>query len=165
MKPTAQIPMTETQEQGSHQSCNYQRLFDESYHRVFGTSKISRPSDLDAHCANDFFDHFYWIFLERDPRIAQIFEGVDINKQAGTLKKTFFYAVCFIANPNSNEFMSEVAHQHDRNHLNIEPELYDIWLDCMVDTVKKFDSLATEETLLAWRLQFAPVIAYMRYMH
>ena len=37
----------------------------------------------------------------------------------------------------------ERAETHDRQHLNIEPGFYDIWLGCVIDAAREFDGSGT----------------------
>ncbi|HSP56757.1 MAG TPA: hypothetical protein VLO12_00455, partial [Halomonas sp.] len=52
---------------------------------------------------------------------------------------------------------------HGREHLDIPPHLYDLWLEALIETVRRFDDQYTDEAELAWRLVMAPGIVYMKF--
>jgi truncated hemoglobin YjbI len=130
---------------------DYQYIFDESYTRVM---------ERDA-----FFDVFYSSFIESSPRVAEKFRDTDVNKQKLMLEKSLAYMTTFHTDLAADEEMESVARIHDRHHQDIEPKLYDEWLECLIDTVRKCDPRFDREVELAWRLTLAPGIAYMRFQH
>ena len=58
-------------------------------------------------------------------------------------------------------YLEYIARQHDRHHLNIEPDLYDLWLEALIDTVREFDNEFDEEIENAWRSVMRYGIEYM----
>jgi hypothetical protein len=58
--------------------------------------------------------------------------------------------------------LPRLAAMHSRQNLDIRPQLYDTWLDCLLQAVRKHDpdfSLQVEEV---WRSTLAVGIEYMR---
>lgn len=49
--------------------------------------------------------------------------------------------------------------------LDIHPELYDLWLECLIETVAEFDDGFRDEVELAWRLVLSPGIVYMKFKY
>ena len=47
--------------------------------------------------------------------------------------------------------LERIARLHGRRELDIKPELYELWLDCLIRAVKDFDPLCNSETEKAWR--------------
>ena len=62
-------------------------------------------------------------------------------------------------------FLTKIAEQHSQAQLNIDPKLYDIWLDCLLKAVEKYDPLFKNETKLAWTLIMSPGIAFMKFKY
>ncbi|MCA8883181.1 MAG: globin, partial [Rhodobacteraceae bacterium] len=58
--------------------------------------------------------------------------------------------------------LKERAESHDRHHLNIEPHLYDFWLNALIETAREFDDKWNPTIEHAWRTTFQHVIDYMR---
>ena len=58
--------------------------------------------------------------------------------------------------------LERLAKLHSRAELDIKPELYDLWLDRLVQAVKEFDPMFDAETGAAWRRMLAPGIEFMK---
>jgi len=68
----------------------------------------------------------------------------------------------------SKSFFSSAEHiaeSHSANGYNISPELYDYWLDSLMEVVLAFDRDFDEEVDLAWRMIMAPGISFMKYYY
>lgn len=58
-------------------------------------------------------------------------------------------------------YLEYVAKRHDRHNLNIDPELYDFWLEALIDTAREFDDEFNAEVEQAWRTVMRYGIDYM----
>ena len=58
--------------------------------------------------------------------------------------------------------LERLAQLHSRAGLDIKPELYDLWLDKLVQTVSECDPLFDTETGTAWRRMLQPGIEFMK---
>lgn len=133
--------------------------FSESYTRIFGEGiKIGAASD-------QFFGEFYKRFLKSSDQVAAAFKDTDMNRQQSMLKKSLLYGVNFAENMEYFEALHRIAVLHNRSHYNIKPDLYDLWLDCIVATVKDFDPKFSVDVEISWRLAFAQCITYMKFMY
>ena len=63
--------------------------------------------------------------------------------------------------PEALREINERATTHDRHHLNIEPALYDVWLETMIETARDFDDQWDETIEAAWRRILGYVIQHM----
>lgn len=136
-----------------------ENTFAESYTRIFGEQvKMDETG-------NRFFDAFYQYFIASSPEVAEAFKNTDMGHQKNMLKKSLLYSINFITNTNNFDSMRGIATSHNQHNYNIKPELYDLWIDCMVKTVSEFDSEYCDDVELAWRLAFAPGITYMKFMY
>ena len=61
----------------------------------------------------------------------------------------------------SNE-IQRLAKVHGKDNLNIPADFYDIWLDCMIETLEEFDPKFDEYIETYWRVMMAPGIEYMK---
>lgn len=132
-------------------------LFNDSYERIsdWGAGAGSQARD-------QFFVRFYEHFIAKSPEIARAFENTDMERQVQMLEKSIVYLVNYYATDNVNDFMRRIAVRHSRKDLNITPELYDLWLEALVETVRECDSLCTDDTVEAWRIVLAPGISFMK---
>ena len=133
----------------------YEVLFDESYERILSGDRSGA----------DFFHTFYERFLDEDEEIAKRFENTDMNRQQTMLKKAFYNLFSFYASGHSDSFLRRIAESHNRKHLDIRPEFYDRWLECLIATVKQYDEAFCDDVELAWRLVMTPGITYMKFKY
>ena len=132
-----------------------EETFDASYQRILGT-------ELDG---RDFFGSFYEHFLGNDEQIIQRFSGTDMAVQQDMLKKSFYNLFTFFASGQVDDYIYRIAERHNRNNLDIRPEFYDTWLECLIDTVRKYDADYSDDVELAWRLVMTPGITYMKFKY
>ncbi len=134
---------------------SYERLFDESYERVL----------LETRDGREFFEAFYHCFLDSSPLARQKFRHTDMAKQRTMLKKSFYNLLAFYASGSMDSVLERIALSHSHKGLDIPPDTYDIWLDCLTRTVKDYDPAFDETVELAWRLVLSPGITYMKFKY
>jgi hemoglobin-like flavoprotein len=119
-----------------------------------------RASFERSEAAGDFADKFYAIFLNKSPEIALLFAQTDFERQRRLLRTTVYIMVTQdLDDPTARETLERIGRSHGRSELNIRPELYDLWLDSICETVKDLDPEWTPETERFWRERMAPGIA------
>jgi len=133
---------------------NYVLAFKDSYSRV-ASAKVNAK----------FFDRFYELFLASDESIATKFDGVDLDRQKQMLKASLTEMTLFFVDHNITSYMRALATVHSKSGRNIEPQLYDRWLDAVIAAVNELDPYANEHVELAWRLVLAPGIAFMKFQY
>lgn len=132
---------------------DFEEVFDLSYER-----SISRQIG-----DRDFFQAFYERFLGMSEAISQRFISTDMVKQQSMLKKSFYSLLTFYASNNADHYLEQIAVRHSRSKLDIHPNLYDLWLEALIENVREFDSDFEPRTELAWRLVMAPGVTYMKF--
>lgn len=133
--------------------------FNASYERIVGPGvKLSSQS-------NDFFEDFYQRFIASSPEVATAFANSDMEKQRSMLKKSLIFLASSSAGHENNPYLAQVARRHGASEANIPSRLYDVWLECLVDSVRRFDPKFDDNVELAWRLVLGHGITYMRFMH
>ena len=135
---------------------DFERVFNRSYQRVL-RGRTSR--------GNEFFDVFYDKFIEASPLVAQKFARVDLVAQRTMLKQSFAYLLNLYVTKRIPDHLIEIARVHDHHHADIPSELYDLWLDCLIVTVREFDPEFDADVELSWRMICAPGITFMRFRH
>lgn len=134
---------------------SYERLFDESYERVALEVRDGQP----------FFEGFYHRFLVASPLVRHKFRNTDMVQQRTMLKKSFYSLLTFYASGSVDNVLERIAANHSRKGLDVSPFLYDLWLECLMDTVKRYDPLFDDDVELAWRLVLSPGITYMKFKY
>jgi hemoglobin-like flavoprotein len=110
----------------------------------------------------EFLRRFYTLFLASSDAVAKKFKHTDLQKQAAMLKSSLY--VMMLAGSESEKVvhLEGLAKRHSRTELDIKPELYDLWLDRLVQAVEEFDPLFDAETGAAWRHMLQPGIDFMK---
>ena len=95
--------------------------------------------------------------------MAARFQGTDMVRQKEMLRESLAEMADFALKHESNPYILTLARIHgDRGH-DIPSEMYDAWLDCVVDAVRETDPNATDAVALAWRIVMAPGIEFMKF--
>jgi len=112
-----------------------------------------------------FFEGFYDSFIGSSDEVKEKFKNTDMERQAKMLQDSLYVmAVAAQGGKNSpaRSFLPGLAEKHSRKGLDIRPELYDLWLDALLETVKGHDPECSPEVEAAWRATLASGIEYMR---
>jgi hemoglobin-like flavoprotein len=102
-------------------------------------------------CASsDFFDDFYQNFLASSPQIREKFANTDMTAQKQLLRQGILNLVLY-ARGMPDTKLRALGCSHARDALDIRPELYDLWLDSLLRTIRIHDRAWDEQTGVAWR--------------
>ncbi len=125
-------------------------LFNDSYERC-----LSRPG---------FLERFYEIFMASSEEIAAKFARTDFKKQRRALRVSLYLlmSAAGASLPEVTVHLERIAEVHSRRQLDIKPELYDLWLDCLLQAVRERDPLLDKDTEAAWRNVLAYGIQVMK---
>jgi len=121
-------------------------------------------NDSIERCSNrsDFLRRFYTLFLASSDTVAKKFGHTDLKKQARLLKTSLYIMMLASGESERSVHLERLAKLHSRAELDIQPELYDLWLDRLVQAVKEFDPMFDPETDIAWRRALQPGIEFMK---
>lgn len=94
--------------------------------------------------------------------MAEKFADTDFVRQHQALKLSLrMMALASVGGDAADLYLEYIAKRHDRQHLNIEPELYGLWLEALIDTVRECDPEFDSEVERAWRTVMRYGIDYM----
>jgi hemoglobin-like flavoprotein len=113
-----------------------------------------------------FIPEFYGRFLASSPEVAAKFRFTDFTRQQHMLLRSLeLCAAATAGNPDGLAELTARADTHSRAHLNIEPQLYDLWLQAAIETASECDPDWNGEIEAAWRtiVHFAIHHMTMRY--
>ncbi|MGA8696003.1 MAG: globin domain-containing protein [Xanthobacteraceae bacterium] len=113
-------------------------------------------------CSPDFLRRFYTLFLASSDTVAKKFEHTDLRKQARMLKTSLYIMMSTSCGSEQIVHLERLAKLHSRAELDIKPELYDLWLDRLVQAIKEFDPMFDPQTETAWRRALQPGIEFMK---
>jgi len=112
-----------------------------------------------------FLHSFYDRLIESSEEVREKFKNTEFARQTRILTDSLYImAVAAESKGDSVPWreMDRLAARHSRTELDIRPELYDAWLECLLMAVKQFDPEFTPEVEKAWREVLAPGIERLR---
>ena len=111
---------------------------------------MNQFNDSFERCINEplslFLDQFYEIFLASSDEISPMFKDTDM----GTQKAMLMTSLVYMSDAHKGS-LSKVAEKHNKNHLNIKPYLYTLWLDSLIAAARAIDPLFDVKTEILWR--------------
>ena len=129
-------------------------------------SEIEIFNDSLARCLRGerFFRRFYELFLASSPEARAKFQATDFRKQRRMLQSSFYMLVEYVALgwPECQAYLERIASAHGKHGRDIPPHLYDLWLDCLLQTVRECDELYSSEVEGAWRFMMGAGITFLK---
>jgi hemoglobin-like flavoprotein len=127
------------------------------------TPKALFTQSLDRCESNDLFiKTFYERFMSSSDEVRKKFRFTSFETQNLMLIKSLrLSAGATNGEPEALAELKVRAEIHDHHHLDIKPELYDLWLDSLVMTAQEFDSEWNSSVESAWRMILGYVIHRM----
>jgi hemoglobin-like flavoprotein len=111
-------------------------------------------------------DRFYEIFLDADPRIRPLFKNTDFKRQKELLIEALFVILQYAEGKSVGELAIErLGDTHSRKRMNIPPDLYPIWLKCMIQSLSEKDPEFSPVLELEWRSAIQKAVAIMVRMY
>ena len=107
--------------------------------------------------AGDFGEVFYQQFLNSSPEVPPLFSGTDLNRQKQVLRESVQMMVNRdLSDPVLRQELDHLGRVHGRGGRNIQPRLYELWLDSICETAKALDPEWSGELDRAWRVRLRP---------
>lgn len=108
-----------------------------------------------------FVEQFYERFMA-SPEVREKFVTTDFARQRRMLRRSLeLMARASAGEPDGLRELNDRAETHSRANLNIEPRLYGIWLDSLIETARRSDPEWTPTVELAWREILGIAIRHM----
>jgi len=124
------------------------QIFDESLRRCSADAR--------------FMDRFYEGFLASSPKVREKFANTDfVGQKRAVLASLHMILLAAQAPENPDRHLREVAERHSSGQLAIGAELYDLWLDSLLATVREVDPAFGPEVEQAWEDVMAIGIRYL----
>ena len=128
----------------------------EAYHDV----KISFGRCL---VNGDLIQKFYEHFLDSDPRLPFMFENTNFSEQRELLSHSINLVILFAGgSENGKQGLSKVRKSHSKKELNIPPEMYPLWINSFLETVKEMDEKLDEKVLGEWEEVLNIAVDYIK---
>jgi len=115
---------------------------------------LSDVKESYGRCAtkSNFIDIFYDEFLKSHPSIKPMFAHTDFKKQKELLRTGIAMLLSHIeGKPVGTMTLNRIGQSHDKNHMNIDPNLYQFWINSLVKAVKQCDSQFAPDLERSWQ--------------
>jgi hemoglobin-like flavoprotein len=110
-----------------------------------------------------FFDLFYELFIAANDEVREKFEGVDLERQKRVLRDSLRELLMFFVDHEISPYLEKLARTHSRAGRDIRPELYELWLETLIEAARRADPAFSDDVELSWRLVLAPGIELMKF--
>ena len=113
----------------------------------------------------DFLHRFYDLFIASSEEVREKFKHTEFARQTRVLSDSLY--IMAVAAESSDEGVAwkeidRLAAGHSRTQLDIRPELYDTWLECLLKAARDHDPQFSADVEAAWRQTLAPGIERLR---
>ena len=111
----------------------------------------------------DLIQKFYERFLSIDSKIQDMFKNTDFSEQRKLLSHSINLAILFAGgSEKGKEGLRKVRQSHSKKELNVPPEMYPLWINSFLETVKEMDDRLDEKTLNEWEDVLTIAVNYIR---
>ena len=102
--------------------------------------------------SESFLACFYDRLLDADPEIRLRFRFTNMERQQAMLEGALRVCSSAVAGePDGLAQLRELGRTHDRDHHDISPEWYPVWINSIVATAAEYDPEWSEEIESIWR--------------
>ena len=115
----------------------------------------------------DFMKDFYELFIGSSEEVREKFRNTDLEQQRRMVADSLHLMAVAAQSPGREQSvawseMARLAKRHAQADRDIRPGLYDAWLDCLLQAVRKHDPEFSPAIEAAWRDTLRPGIEYMQ---
>ncbi len=126
-------------------------------HQIFNDSYMRILDDSES-----FFDVFYKNFYHGSKAINITFKGMNIEAKKQMLEESMTSLIFFFTTKSVDKYLAKTAKIHRDQH-KISTEMYDHWVDSLIETLAIQDKKFNSSIELAWRIILAPGIEFMKH--
>ncbi len=113
---------------------------------------------------NDFYAHLF----QRCPALENLFHEQRLEQQRWALREALDLLLCFDVEPNGSMLLNKVAESHAREPRSVTANMYDVFVEALLDTVRVHDfqcriSVASASNVeKSWRDAIGPAIQFLK---
>lgn len=111
-----------------------------------------------------FYEDFYNNFMSKSPEIRAMFVNTNMESQRALLRGGIMWLVMH-ARGMSDAKIRALGESHSRHKLNINPMYYSMWLDALLETIRKHDPQYDTGIEQSWRNALRPSIELIQSMY
>ncbi len=131
--------------------------------RTAGRQTTSTLASLERVKERGVATKFYETLIGKDPELASYFTHVDFSRQKEVLKEGIEIALRFAAGDvAARSRLEEIGRTHSAEEMDVRPELYDIWLDAWIATMRDLDPEWNSSLESQWRSELQRAIEVIK---
>ena len=134
---------------------DYEEIFDLSFRRSRGNAVNGVP----------FRDAFLDNLLRSSPEVAQKIVRGDLEAFRVTLMLSIDHLARYYMSSEPSAILQGATRRQSQLERNIEPHLYEFFLQALLLTVQRYDPKYNEEVGEAWEVVLRPGLEYMKRMY
>lgn len=110
-----------------------------------------------------FLEQFYETFLASSPKVREKFKDTDFTRQKRALRASLHMMLLAAEDEEKGpeRYLKELANLHSRRELDVGAELYDLWIDSLLATVRKCDPQFEPRVEEAWEAVMMIGVSYL----
>lgn len=113
--------------------------------------------------SGNFFESFYRLFFAKSPEIPPKFAETDMQRQKQVVMASLLWVLrLYKGDQAAQAEVEKLAKSHCRSGHDVRPELYELWLEALCQSVAQHDPQHTLELEDRWRRVMRPGIELMR---
>ncbi len=109
-----------------------------------------------------FLNAFYSNFLATSPEVSEKFGETNFDALMRMLSISLVHVAKYSSARRPDALLKVLAERHSQKDLDIRPDLYDYWMEALIETVKTYDPHYEDVTGEAWRRVLGPGVDYMK---
>ncbi|MFQ5950134.1 MAG: hypothetical protein ACE5J1_05555 [Nitrospiria bacterium] len=100
----------------------------------------------------NFLGRFYGLFTTSHPAVGRIFKNTDLTRHRERLQKGLLMLILYAGGKeDARLFLEEISRRHGKREMNRDPNLYQFWLDSLVETIRLCDPEFSPQVEMQWR--------------
>jgi len=125
---------------------------------------IQRTRDSLGRCVEcePFLWRFYELFMASSPKVADLFKDTDFERQQRVLQDSLYEMLVAAGTTKgpAHDELERLGALHKK--LGVADDMYELWLDALVEAAREHDRRFTDELEKDWRASFAGPIDFMK---
>ena len=111
----------------------------------------------------DFLELFYKAFLASSPKVREKFKNTDFTRQKRALRASLHMMLLAAGDEEKGpeRYLKDLANLHSRRELDVGAELYDLWIDSLLATVRQCDPQFDPHVEDAWEAVMMIGVSYL----
>jgi hemoglobin-like flavoprotein len=109
-----------------------------------------------------FLNAFYSNFLATSPEVSEKFSETNFDALMRMLSISLVHVAKYSSARRPDALLKVLAERHSQKDLDIRPDLYDHWMEALIETVKTYDPQYEDGTGEGWRRVLGPGVDYMK---